>query len=269
MIIPTKTTNTILNEMINELKARSDITNFKTGSMARTLLEVINTQFGDIYSTLNINLLQSFVSTASGIYLEYIGQLVGCARLSSESDYDYRYRITRQYLSFAKANETAIRLACLSITGVNDVVIEEFLYGTGSLGIYLITDELIPSIGLIETAQGIVDEVKAFGIYARVLPQQLADINIQYSLVYKKNAVVNSGVLLSNLKTAIQAQLDRTGLGGNLSIADLVRLPYTVSNNILESRILSIDIDGETIYNRENYNLSRVTRARVLNLKVN
>jgi uncharacterized phage protein gp47/JayE len=269
MIIPTKTANTILNEMISQLRNTSDITNFSAGSMARTLLEVINTQLDTIYTSLNINLMQSFVSTASGTYLDYIGALIGCVRISGETDADYRYRITQQYLSFTRANETAVRLACLAVPGVKDVIMDEFHYGTGSFAIYIITDDLIPGQTTLTAAQSAVNENKSFGIYAKALAPNIADVNINYSFTFKKNSVNNIGSITSSLRENIQKYFDGLGMGGAVDISYLVRLPYTLFSNVLESRILKLEIDNQTVYSRESQKLSRVSRARVLNIKVN
>lgn len=266
-IIPRKTSDTILNEMIESLRARTSITNFSAGSMARTLLEVVNAQLGDLYDALDTNLMQGFVSTASGTYLDYIGTLLSVQRETGESDEDYRYRITRRTLSMAQSNLTAVRLAVLGLPNVNDVVISEYLYGSGSFGLYLITDELVPSSALLQQAQAVVDEVKAFGVYGKVLPAQVGNVDIQLSIIGKSS--LNLAGLTSLLRTSIQEQFDQAGAGGTIDLTALARLPYTLSPLVTESRILSLTIDGEVVYDRDAYTLSRITRARLLNLKVN
>lgn len=269
MIIPTKTASTILNEMIAELKAKSNITNLSAGSIARTLLEIINTQLDAVYSALNINLIQSFVSTASGIYLEYIGRLLGSTRRVGETDNDFRYRITQQYLVFSKANETAIRLSCLAVIGVKDIIIENFFYGTGSFAVRVITDDLIPSQDIIDSVQRIINENKAAGIYAKAISPNILDLNISYSIVFSKSTTESVSALASLLKDEIQVYLDGLGVGGTIDIAYLIRLPYTLTSLALESRILEIKLNEDFIYSRSSYSIPYNSRIRIANIRIN
>jgi hypothetical protein len=263
--IPRKAAATILNEMIASLQSRSNITNFSAGSLARTLLEVINTQFTRVYDVLDTTLLQGFVSSATGVYLDYLGQLLACARTLGESDEDYRYRISRTTLSMAQANETAVRLAVLGLPGVNDAKLQQYLYGNGSFGVTILTDELVPSTAVIETAQAVVDRVKGFGVYAKVLACSIGNVDLRYTLVGRADAAALAGPL----KEAIQRHFDAVGAGGVLDLVYLARLPYTLAAGVTESRITDLVIDGNTVYSRESYTLVPTMRARVLNVRIN
>lgn len=50
----------------------------------------------------------------------------------TESDANYRYRLSNATLASEKANEIAIRLAALSVDGVADVIIRKYARGIGS-----------------------------------------------------------------------------------------------------------------------------------------
>ena len=264
MIVPRKSATTILNEMMTTLGATTGITNFKAGSVARTLLEVVRKQLDDIYATLDSHLLQSFVSSASGVYLDYMGALVGCTRYAGENDAAYRYRITLQHLSMAKANETSIRLACLTVDGVRDIELIQGLYGPGSFGAYVVTDEVVPPASVLAAVQAQLDATKAFGVYARALRPDLAEIVLQYRIL------TSDGIQLpvSTLQPAVRAALDEVGMGGRVDLAKLIKIPYNVGANVLESRVTSLTVKGEELAGRQYIQLATYERPRLIQVTI-
>jgi hypothetical protein len=229
--------------MVTSLSARTGITNFHAGSVARLLLEAVNRELDAAYASLEVNMLQSFVSTANGQYLDYLGQLVGCPRLLSESDSAYRYRITRQSLSMAKANQTAVRLACLTVDGVKD----------------LVCDEIVPPASRVLAVQAAIDNNKAFGIYAKALRPDVADVSITYRLTTLNGAQISQ----ESVSAAIRTLLDASPMGVRLDLANLIRIPYNIGTSVLDSRVTSLMIKGEDHAGRATVQLAAHERARL------
>lgn len=70
----------ILDRAINQLKENTQITRFTPGSKARTLLDIFAHEIERLEEILSSNMVLSLVSGASGIYLDFLGELVGVQR---------------------------------------------------------------------------------------------------------------------------------------------------------------------------------------------
>lgn len=72
--------NDLLAKSIRTLQQNTNITRFSEGSKAKAIIQTINEQLGTAYSLFELNTAQSFVSGATGIYLDFIGELLGVSR---------------------------------------------------------------------------------------------------------------------------------------------------------------------------------------------
>lgn len=78
----TESADQILGRAIDQLKANSQITRFTPGSKARTLLGILSSELERLEDTLTSSLVLSLVNGASGVYLDFLGELVGQQRTS-------------------------------------------------------------------------------------------------------------------------------------------------------------------------------------------
>ncbi len=289
-------------EAKNRLLAETDITNLSPGGVARTLLQVYSDQIGEFYRYLDQRMLNAYVSTAQGRYLDMIGELVNISRIDSTfangkirfyvnpetdttvdeiivmlnardggarttipilagttvksgdrsyvtttdaiftsgstevevevistlagsfgnveqgaidtiqwndavlsilqglvlvtndapiesardvmTDDEYRYFVTNAIVASAKANETAIRLACLSVPGVSDVIIEPFTYGIGTFGVFVMTTSPITTDGTLAAVQQAINETQAMGMRGVATSPALIGIQMKISLEF-------------------------------------------------------------------------------------
>jgi len=76
----TENADQILGRAIDQLKANSQITRFTPGAKARTLLGILSSELERLEDTLTSSLVLGLVNGASGIYLDFLGELVGLQR---------------------------------------------------------------------------------------------------------------------------------------------------------------------------------------------
>lgn len=72
---------------IDQLKNTTKLRSFSKGSIARGILEIYNENAVEIHTTLDLQILNAYISTATGEKLDEIGKLVGIER------YDYTYAV--------------------------------------------------------------------------------------------------------------------------------------------------------------------------------
>jgi hypothetical protein len=244
-----KTNAEVLADLQTRLTANTDITNTDPGSVARTFLDVLSEEFYEFYSELDLSVTMGFVSTAVGTYLNLVGQLLHCTRIAGETDDNYRARITNQVYVVAGANLTSIRLKALAIPNVKDLVFKQYTHGAGSFTCYIITYD--PSIdrSTISAVQSVVDDTKAYGVYAEVLTPLLIPIELQVRLVFSSDAIdAEKSAIRQNVVKAIRNYIDGLAMGDNFVLNELTQQIMDVS-----SKIVDLDVYGLAVNNVQKF----------------
>lgn len=328
-----KTSTELFQEARDRLLAETEVTNLSPGTIARTLLQIYSDQIGELYRYLDTRMLNAYVSTATGRYLDMIGELTGTSRIQStfangkvrfyinpdtdttaddmivllngrdggtrtnitvpsgtavkagdrsyvtitdavidsgeteveveilatmagsfgnveqggissvewnnsvlsilngillvtndapiesardvQTDEEYRYFITNSFLAGAKANETAIRVACLSVPGVSDVVIEPYTYGIGTFSVFVVTTAPITTEGTLAAVQQAINETQALGVRGVAVSPDLIGVQMRISLEFLLTTAAADKVSITK-----QAQLNAINYVNNLRPGD-------------------------------------------------
>lgn len=251
MIFPIKPEDKMLQEMLSDLLSTTDITNISPGGVARSLLEIVNRKLHTAYTELDRYASMIFLSSSSGSYLDLIGAMLSCRRLPFETDNNYKYRISQQVFAAATANETAIRLKCLSVDGVKDIRITPFTRGSGSFTVHVITDELDTPDYILEKVRTVVMENKAEGIRAIVSKPRLVPIEMGVSIVPVQGV---RSLSMSSVQTRIEEKvkeyLDSLGMGAPVSVQKLIALSLDL-DEVSQVFLTSLKTNGEQLVVRE------------------
>ena len=198
------------------------------GSVAKLFADIINKNIADFYKTLSVNHMQSFVTTATGTYLDAIGTMLNCSRKVDESDDDYRKRICHQTLSLAKANGTSIRLAVLSIDGVEDVVIKKYSHGPGSLTIVPVTSDI--SVNRISEVEEAISDVVSCG--EKIIIKSPTYKYVKFNINLSVSSTVDD-VDKQNIKTEVRQAI--------MKYINSLRIGEPIMINELTQRIMQVD----------------------------
>lgn len=80
MVIRKKNVAELNEQAFQKLIQDTDITALNPGSVARALVEAVNVNIEDLFNTLDLTISQTFLSQATGFYLDLIGELFGLRR---------------------------------------------------------------------------------------------------------------------------------------------------------------------------------------------
>jgi hypothetical protein len=237
LLLLDKSFSTLMNESLANLESTA-ISNGGPGGTARLILAKVNSHLATFYDTFTINHAQAFLSKAAGRSLELIGEVLNCVRFTNESDAEFKFRISNQSLSLERANETSIRLAILSVSGVRDVILKPFTHGTGSFSAYIVTNEADPTDSLLESVRQALVGVTAYGVKASVFKPRLAPVEIRVRLTFDQKVGDLDKTLIRNQMT----QMARTYIatlkpGDQIVIKDLLKVMSAVSPSILNIEI--------------------------------
>jgi uncharacterized phage protein gp47/JayE len=241
----TKTQDQILQGLLTRLQSNTKIVDVDAGSIARTFSEILAEEFYSFYTELDTTTTMTFVSTASGQFLDLIGALLNCTRTANESDANYRIRITNQVYVVAGGNQTALRLKALSVDGVKDVVMREFTNGSGSFSMYVITDEPETPVTILNAVKDAVAVTKSYGIYAEVKSPVLIPVDLKVRLILSDKVTdAEKSTLRQSAKQAIKTQIDNLGLGGSFVVNDIIRTAMNANARILDADMGALKVNG-------------------------
>lgn len=244
IVLNTKTFEELESEGVKELEAIGF--NSSPGSVAKLLLNIINSSIADLYTTLTINHLRAFVTTADGDALDAIGSLLQCTRLLDEEDDNYRYRITNQCLTLATSNYTAVRLTALTTEGVEDVVIQPYSMGAGSFTVIVLTNKDVSSQEVLDRVNERLLDVHGYGIRYNVVSPTLNYIKLTQQLTFTTNI---SDIEKQDIKYTVQEEimnyLVNLKIGEPFNIDKMTQIIMDVSPEIIQEQNKEFYINNE------------------------
>lgn len=274
MILLDKDLDTIMKETLKEL-AGMGVNDPPPGNVTRLLLTVMNRQLGEYYKTLKLNHAQAFVSKATGPFLDLIGELLDCQREPHEANEDesYRYRITKQIQIVASANRTAVRLAALSVDGVQDVMMRRFTHGTGSFSVYVITESMYTPQETLDAVQEAIDEMEAYGVRGEVFRPIIRTVEIKARLVFHKRvADLDRKLAIAQAYDDLLHYVNGRNVGEPIVINEIQNIIHSIHEDIRDVILFDYKIDNRPVlpvnqvcaWNERFVESSRANAIRVL-----
>lgn len=255
MLLIDKDFNTIMNSALKRLE-NSKIARASKGEIARLLLAVFNEEFArgpdsnqdGFYDILKKEIVQAFLSYAMGSNLNAIGRMMNCIRNPEEEDTTYRWRISMQLRTLATANEMAIRLACLSVNGVDDVVLMPYTHGTGSGSIYIVSSNPEIIDDLIYPVQNAASAAGAFGNRIEVFKPRLLEVAIRMRLLfYKDTPEIDRHMLRSIVKSYIEDFINSLNIGNTFDIIEMKQTILRTNEQIAEVEIYYLTVNQDPV----------------------
>lgn len=230
ILINNKDFETLCNDTSKKLSENGFATT--PGAIAKLFADILNKNISDFYGSLGLNHVQAFVTTAKGDFLDAIGVLLNCSRKNNENDEDYRSRITHQCLSLAMANETSIRLAVLSVPGVDDVILKRYSHGPGSFTIIPLINSSYNSNTIKSLVNDAVASVCSYGEKITIKLPSLKYIKLIISLAYSTNVTdVEKQNVAVNVREEIIKYINSLTTGETFIINELTQRIMNVQGN--------------------------------------
>lgn len=163
----------------------------------------------------------------------------------TESDDEYRFRLSRAASTRFGANALSVQLAALSAPGVSRVEVLQFARGAGTFDVLLIPRGNRVTKTAIDTAKRNIEQVSAFGISSVVREPLYVPIKLSIQLSYTTNS--SSGERLNARRAAESSVLAYIGsipLGGELVINQIRAAVVGSHGSIKDMKILELCVDG-------------------------
>ncbi len=194
---------------------------------------------GDIGSKYNVG-TDTLTSTNLGVTGVYTTNTRPIATgQDTESDSNYRYRLSNATLAAEKANEISVRLAALSVDGVADILIKKYVRGIGSYDIIVTPTDGIATQALLVNVQSATDDVQACGMKGTAIAPTIVPVDIDLKLVFTDDATdYEKSIIRSNVVTAIETYIVNIPIGGTFILNELRQQIMDVSAKIKDHTII-------------------------------
>ncbi len=168
---------------------------------------------------------------------------------SIESDVNYRFRIAAQSLSAERANETAIRLALLTVPGVSNILTREYARGIGTFD--TVIQSVVPNtpMALIEACQAAIQRVAAQGVNVRADRPSLTGMAFQISVTWRaETTAADKTQIKQRILQAVSDYVNNLAIGEDFIVNEAIERIMAVDNRIKNIGTAHQAIDNVFIY---------------------
>lgn len=258
----TKNVNDIVNSIIDNLVNQGLVpssSSIHDGSILKTLIEAIALELVEIYKKADYIDENARLSTASGVYLDRIGELFGVIRTENEPDSIYRMRIIEKVTAQKTSSKSYILSELKNINNIGFLDIVEHSYGPGTFTLYYRPNEPENDYQVRNDISKKLTEIVPVGVYYKIVHPEVINISI--------NLVVTGEYDENLVQKAVKDYINNIPTGGTLYTGKIVNAAMDI-NGVKNCFIHSIELDGETLYANEitldKYNVFSVKTINIL-----
>jgi len=199
---------------------------------------VIGLEVGEVYNV-SAGALTSI--DIEGLSVTNLGAIANGQEV--ETDNNYRYRISQAHLASETGNETAVRLAALSVTGVSDIIINTDQFGPGVIYILVIPEGNTVSPSTVDRVRGNVLAVAPAGSTVIVEGPKYVSVYVEYQFSGLQLSETQQLTIQNNLKREFGTVLSTASVGDLINPSEALD-PVFAANPGVTGRVLKLCIDG-------------------------
>lgn len=244
-----KSQNEMLESVLTRLRTQAGITETSPGSIARMFAEIMIQEFSPFYDELDLATSMGFVSTATGTYLDLIGELLDCARNENEDDENYRARISNQVSVQQTANLISLRLKALQIDGVADVQFKRFTQGTGSFTCYVIPQVYPITTDVLIQVENALNDTAGYGMAVEVKVSDYSPVDITMNLIFNsKTTTLERQYIRNQVVQNVSAYMKGLNMGSPIIINEIIQRVMETSEQILDMEIKELVVSDKQYF---------------------
>ena len=205
-----------------------------------------------------VSLIPTFAKITAAIKVQ---NLYGIRNGSdTESDDNYRFRLSNKVVSAVSGNESSIRQAVLSVPDVVDMSLVPRTYGNGTFSIFPRTIDPILSDGVMLAVKNSVNSIMGLGSVVYVEAPTYLAVTCQLQLRFLPGADKNT--IFTNARLAVMNYINNLGLGGQIIINEIIQIVMSLDSNIMDMNIPSFGFGN---YDRQTGVITNYMPLRIMN----
>jgi len=257
-----KSKEEIIREAIDSITQNTPINNFYAGAIARSIIEAISPYYQDLYVFGKDILDNGYISKADEEHAELIGELFNYPRRTEQvynsetNEYEevkieletYKYELTKQVRAAVSSNEEALRLACLTIPGVQNIIGKEYTYGTGSFSFILVVQNGFDEEEVKSQVEEAIMKTKAFGVRPGVILPEPVLLDLEISLIFQESATaIEKQEIRQRLQNYLYQYYGNFSLAQDFIYHDLVQEVMNIDQKVVDFQVVSLYLRNEPV----------------------
>ncbi|OXB94744.1 hypothetical protein [Parageobacillus galactosidasius] len=257
-----RTSAEIINEAMDKIAENTPITNFHAGAIARAIVEAMGPEYESLYDFAIDVYKNGTLRHAKDEYLDLIGELFNYPRRTDRvfdkeknefvevliDNETYRYELSQRVHTIVSSNEEALRLACLTIPGVQNIIGKEYTHGTGSFSFIVVTQYGFDAEEVRAEVEAAVMKTKAFGIRPNVMLPVTVPIEMKLQLLFHESVSdIDREQIRFQVKSELYNYFGNFGLGKAFIYNDFVRQVMNVDSKIVDFEVLQLYLNHEPV----------------------
>jgi len=141
----------------------------------------------------------------------------------NEGDQRYRFRLSKNYDRLISSNETKLKLASINVPGVIDTKVIRNYYGIGTAAAVVLCADFVSSSAVLAAVQNNLDEMAGPGLKVAAVAATKVSLDIELEIEPTRQlTTAEKRNVESSVRATITNQLRSVGIGGTLSLTDVV-----------------------------------------------
>jgi hypothetical protein len=254
-----RTATEIIQEAMDKISANTPINNFHAGAIARAIVETMSPEYESLYDFAIDVYKNGVLRYASGEHLDLIGELFNYPRRIDRvfdkeknefvdvpiDDDTYRYEISQRVHTAVSSNEEALRLACLAIPGVQNIIGKEYTHGTGSFSFILVTQYGFDEEAVKSEMETVIAKTKAFGVRPNVILPIEVPLELKIQLVFHEaTSEPERDRIRFDVKSHLHSYFGNFGIGQSFIYNDFVQETMNIDKNIIDFQVLQFYLNN-------------------------
>lgn len=163
----------------------------------------------------------------------------------TESDVEYRYRLSKAMTTKFSANSTSIQVAASTQPGIATSKVFQYARGAGTFDVLLIPRGNKLTDVTRASTERIINSIAAYGISSKVREPEYKPFKISIQLRFRDNTSVGTKANAKQaVESALLAYMGQIPLGGEVVINQIRSNTLSASDSIIDMKILELCVDG-------------------------
>lgn len=246
----------IIRNALEVVVENTPITNLNAGSIARSIIEATSGEYQTLYEFAEDVLNNGFLSKADDDHLDLIGTMFNYPRRTEVvinqdtgaqeeqliDEETYKFELSKRVTTAVSSNEEAVRLACLAIPGVQDILGKEYSHGTGSFSFILTTLNGFDAESVKLEMENAIKDIKGYGIKPTVLLPRDIPLEIRMQVILKEGTSEADSVRYS-VESDLMNYFGNFITGQEFIYNDFIQETMNIDDSIVDFKILAFYLD--------------------------
>lgn len=185
---------------------------------------------------------------------------------NTETDVNYKYRISKSALASEAANQTAVLLAALSVPGVANVILQNRYSGIGTYKVLIKSITPSVSLALLDNVQATIESVSSLGLRPLADRPNETGMAFTIAITYQNGTSEEEKTSIeSQIRTSVSDYVNGLDIGEEFIVNEMIERVLSVSPSIRDIGTPTKPFDSMAIYKETRLRDNKIRQELLAN----